>query len=392
MYFLNHSFSFFEVLLLIGIVQGFLIAFLIFFKKAAQTSKLLLAFMLLVFNLLCIKILLHTTGLWQTAVFRYFPLAIELAIQPLIWLYILSLTKPGFRLTKKHLLHFVPCAISFAYSLFIYIVAAKEHTQGAKDAVANLYYFNEIKQTEDYLVIFSSVIYWVLGLRRVLQYRGWLNDNLSDTNYPAYGWLKNVALLMGLLIILLTAATLLDYFFHAGARYFLHWQIFFVYLAGLIYYLGFRGYLLPGDLPSARAPDEQVVLAAAGSVDKLTGEKETEVRHAVLAALEQDKLYLDQELNLQKLALHVNAGSQAVSSVINRHFGKTFRTLINEYRVQEVKRRLGEPVPGQLSLLGIAYECGFNSEASFYRIFKSTTGFSPKEYLNYLKKDSQNGF
>jgi len=32
-------------------------------------------------------------------------------------------------------------------------------------------------------------------------------------------------------------------------------------------------------------------------------------------------------------------------------------------------------------LLGVAIECGFNSEASFYRIFRQLEGMSPNEYM-----------
>ena len=33
------------------------------------------------------------------------------------------------------------------------------------------------------------------------------------------------------------------------------------------------------------------------------------------------------------------------------------------------------------TLLGIAYDCGFNSKATFNRAFKKATGASPKEWM-----------
>ncbi len=36
------------------------------------------------------------------------------------------------------------------------------------------------------------------------------------------------------------------------------------------------------------------------------------------------------------------------------------------------------------TLLGIAFDCGFNSKATFNRAFKKQTGLSPKEWIeNY---------
>lgn len=70
-----------------------------------------------------------------------------------------------------------------------------------------------------------------------------------------------------------------------------------------------------------------------------------------------------------------------LSNTINDHYKKNFRSRVNELRVKEVENRLLNNGSGNLSLLGIAMECGFNSEASFYRIFKATTGSTPKQFL-----------
>lgn len=400
--------SFFEVLILIGVTQGFVISALIWFNRKRDISKLLLSFVLAVFNLLCIKILVHTTGLWQTQWLRYFPLAFELTIQPLIWLYTLSLISPDFKLTKKHLLHFIPFTISITYSIFIYIAAGPYKELIAKDAVANSFYFNNIKKAEDYLSIISSIAYWFLGLRLVLNYRRWLYNNISNTNYPTYDWLKNISVSMGILIILLTIDIILDSVFHFP--YFFHWQFFFIYLAALIYYLGFRGYNLPNKQIAVEKKEyQQAALRESEEFTKqpidnplqtdkirapsdkpskeikLSDEKRREIENTIRNAFEIKALYLDSELNLQKLANEINIPAATVSVVINSNFKKSFRNLVNEYRIKMVKQRLKDPKSNQFSILGIAYDCGFNSEASFFRIFKTIVGISPKEYAKQLQ-------
>jgi AraC-like DNA-binding protein len=54
---------------------------------------------------------------------------------------------------------------------------------------------------------------------------------------------------------------------------------------------------------------------------------------------------------------------------------------VNEYRVEAVKRRMLDPAQPPLTLVGLAFECGFNSQATFQRAFRSATGQSPGEYL-----------
>ena len=83
---------------------------------------------------------------------------------------------------------------------------------------------------------------------------------------------------------------------------------------------------------------------------------------------------------MQELAKQVNLPAHVVSYTISQAFQKNFRDLINEYRVEEVKSKLQDPAWKHLTILGIALDSGFNSEASFYRVFKKHTNVSPKEY------------
>jgi AraC-like DNA-binding protein len=313
---------------------------------------------------------------------------------------------PGFKLVKRHVVHFIPFLVSIVYSLSVYIAVAGEQSTVDKDFKANGFYYNNVKAVEDYISILSALFYWLLGLKLVIQYRSWLFSNTSNTDYPTYSWLLNICVSMGLLIGGLVLDISLDYIFKV--RGFLHWQVFFAYIAALVYYLGFRGYSLNekpvsasdiatlplnkqtvgGNLQVPEKLANEVHTAALhpmedniGSLDTAPGPKYPEVELAIVKALAVDKLYLDPELNLAKLASHIGASSAVVSSVINSNLGKSFRELINEYRIEKVKQKLAEPGSAHLSLLGVAYDCGFNSEASFYRIFKTTVGVSPKEYM-----------
>ena len=71
---------------------------------------------------------------------------------------------------------------------------------------------------------------------------------------------------------------------------------------------------------------------------------------------------------------------RVISNAINQELGKNFFQLINEYRVEEVKERLKDSDNDHLKILSLAFEAGFNSKASFNRVFKSFTGQTPKDY------------
>jgi putative ABC transport system permease protein len=53
---------------------------------------------------------------------------------------------------------------------------------------------------------------------------------------------------------------------------------------------------------------------------------------------------------------------------------------VNELRIEEVKRKMDDPACSHIKIIEIAYECGFNSKATFNRVFKKLTGKPPTEY------------
>jgi AraC-like DNA-binding protein len=96
--------------------------------------------------------------------------------------------------------------------------------------------------------------------------------------------------------------------------------------------------------------------------------------------MEHDKLFLNPEITLPELAKSIDIPSYQLSRIINEKFECNFFDFINGYRVNEVKSKLNDPTFSNLSLLGIAFDSGFNSKSAFNRIFKKTTGLTPSEF------------
>jgi AraC-like DNA-binding protein len=113
-------------------------------------------------------------------------------------------------------------------------------------------------------------------------------------------------------------------------------------------------------------------------VEMLTIEKH------LLEKLDKDAVYLDSLLTIKKLAAQLDVTSENLSLVVNQKFEMGFRDLINSYRVNRVKELLSEKNKPARSILDLALESGFNSQASFYRAFNKREGMSPKTYLAKL--------
>ena len=98
----------------------------------------------------------------------------------------------------------------------------------------------------------------------------------------------------------------------------------------------------------------------------------------------QEKPWKNPKLNLQALADMIDISTNHLSQSINENRNLNFFEYVNEFRVEEFKKKIQNPQNNHLTLLGIAYDCGFNSKSSFNHIFKSKTGFTPSVYKKQL--------
>lgn len=375
---LHTQFSLFDLLVLIGITQGVITSILLLRSKKNPRSNRLLALALLGFCFLSTKILLHTLGLWETQTFRYFPNGVELLLPPLIYFYLYTLLESDFRFKAHHILHFIPFLISQTYAFWVYFSVWGIPDLAEKDIIASFWNFDTVKTSEDYLSFISASFYIAFGYKKLKTYKVWLKDSISDNAYPEFSWMQKVFILFCCLGMILCVNLALNLIFPFDPYREFRWQGYFVFIAFLIYYLGFMGYQVP-DI--RRKKIESPATAAPAPKKQRSPEKQQEVVKALENAFQEEKVFLNPTLSIQELAKKLGFPPRTLSQVINHSFQKSFRDLVNEYRIEEVKEKLNDSSYEHLSILGIALECGFNSEATFYRIFKKNTGISPKEYL-----------
>jgi AraC-like DNA-binding protein len=105
--------------------------------------------------------------------------------------------------------------------------------------------------------------------------------------------------------------------------------------------------------------------------------------------MSESKIYLDENITLDKLADNLDVPKHYLTQVLNSHLNKNFYKFINHYRIEEAKRIIESKKNGSMKLLDIAFQCGFKSKASFNRYIKMETNFTPSEYRKHLNsKDS----
>lgn len=124
-----------------------------------------------------------------------------------------------------------------------------------------------------------------------------------------------------------------------------------------------------------------VLPVPATDTSKLEANERDTYRKKLDQAMEEETIYLDTSLSLKKLADHIDLHSNKLSWLLNEHIGKNFNEYVNGYRLEAFKMRVLSPDYQHLSMLGIAYESGFNSKSVFNHFFKKSTGITPRQWL-----------
>lgn len=106
-----------------------------------------------------------------------------------------------------------------------------------------------------------------------------------------------------------------------------------------------------------------------------------ELHIKLCSLMKNEKPYTEPELKLIDLSDKLNTHPNYLSQVINEKEGVNFYEYINRLRIEEFKEMISRKENQQFTIIGLAFECGFNSKASFNRFFKKTTGLSPAEYI-----------
>ncbi|MBO0953029.1 helix-turn-helix domain-containing protein [Fibrella forsythiae] len=147
-----------------------------------------------------------------------------------------------------------------------------------------------------------------------------------------------------------------------------------VLLSGTSCWIGFVGY-------TYSYPEQGLTVAVAANSEALLSQDHSAQLDQLRQAMETDQLYLNAQLSLAHLAQHVHLNPRLVSKVLNEGLGKSFYEFVNAYRVEAVKEKLVNARYQHLTFLGLAFESGFNSKATFNYLFKKHTGLTPKQYV-----------
>ncbi|MFM2361796.1 MAG: hypothetical protein RLZZ316_698 [Bacteroidota bacterium] len=395
------QFNFYSSILLLPFAQGLLFAVLLFIRayKQAQKSDTLLAWLLLLNAIKIAYWMLGFAGWYDshdayTTFMFYFPFENTLWMGPLLYFYFLSITNTQFRFNKSHTKHFI---IPILGLLLVFIKTGLDfvwHHPFANTALSQFGTkgpYADIDRSWVFYAFSNAVFlyYLFITFSAFKKYQLYIQQNFSDTVPISFSWLRNFiyCISAGVIIFLLfnLVAVLTN-----GTTYVFDWYA-YLFLGIAVYYLSIGGYFTNHRQRNKLQFNTSTALQQPIQNAQQTQpqEKQQLLNNAALQTLvqymQQQKPYLDEALSLTQLALQIKMPSTELSKLINTGTSQNFNDFINEYRVNEVIEKLKANEHHAQTFLGIAYDCGFNSKATFNRAFKKHTGLTPKDWVHQQK-------
>ncbi len=350
-------------------LTGFFIGVILLLKKGQDpVAKILISVFVLIHSLFIFHIFLFNTNLnYKAPHVLYMSASFSYLYGPLIYFYFKRITL-GYKFKKWDLLHLLPTLVVVMIYLPIYLLPEAEKVKimfevGSFNSTPYLYGVVGTKTI-------SLAVYGFMLIR--LYY---INKVHRDYSREAQRWLNALVVLVGAYVIsyLIYGLTISEVIPRSDFLYNL--QI--VAMASMVLYIGYASYLRPSLFVGSFGMKIEKYTKSG-----LTANYSLELKEQLVALLEQEKIYLRNDVSLDGLAERLNTTRHNASQVINEHFGLNFFELMNKYRIQDAVEILENDK--KVNIIDVAYQVGFNNKVTFNKSFKKFLSQTPSQYLSSL--------
>jgi AraC-like DNA-binding protein len=302
---------------------------------------------------------------------------------PLLFLYVLAMTREKPLRWKEILPHFIPFLILYLLAIPFFLLTAGEKIQVFNNKGAGYEWYSWIQRAM-IIIVGLGYIFW--SLIRIHRHRAKIKQWFSNTDKLTLRWLEYLAIGLGAIWLLVLFFS--DTIIFSGVVI----LVIFIGMFGItqlpVFYshrdiLDNAKHPDPPSFDEFVAPDEDeeanvVRYAKSG----LKEPEATDLHQKLIRLMEEKELYKRNDITLADLAALLDTHPNYLSQVINEKEGKNFYNYINILRVQAFIHATSLPEKKHYSFLALAYDSGFNSKSTFNKYFKAHTGKSPSEFIS----------
>ncbi|MBT3273276.1 MAG: helix-turn-helix transcriptional regulator [Spirochaetales bacterium] len=371
-----------KIFFLIGISQSLFLALLVFSKKKSSQADNILAFW---FILLALNLLDYYFSKSGFALKHPYLLSVGTCIPllhgPILLIYIQSMVRTKARPKWHYLLHFIPFIVFTIYLAFDFYFL---------DLSGKLAFYEQQNVNPNSFIralvlskILAGPIYVLCSFYLLRKHKKNIVNAFSHTDGINLIWLKYVLGGIGFTWSIVLFTKISANFSSAIAD--MDDNLIYISLTVVIFILGYFGIKQQAIYSNiSLAKKEFKAKTSAKNRYSKSGLNESdslEYRNRLLDFMENRKPYLDGKTSLREIAEDLDLSVNYLSQVINEQLKKSFFDFINEYRVNETKKRFQHFDYKHNTILEVAYQSGFNSKSSFNVVFKKHTGLTPSQYI-----------
>jgi len=369
------NFSFLNLFYLFSSIIGIFIVFILNIKRNTNNISILL---ISSFVLMHSIFIFHIFLLLSKLQFRY-PHTLFMSIifsflyGPLIYFYFKKIAQQ-YTFRWIDILHLIPTLIIFIIVLPVYMLPEE-------DKLRVMLHVGNIIQRQDYVnytfsaKLISLIVYGYLLLR--IYFKSIKNNTkISLINFK---WQKSIIWLGLAYIVSYSVYGLIISNVIPRIEILYHLQI--ITMALMVLYIGLMAYLSPNLFKSDFFEKHLYKYKKSG----LTSNFSLELRENLMFLLEDEKLYRQNDINLEILSQRLGTTRHNTSQIINEHFNINFFELINKYRIAEALEILKNDKHNNLNIIDVAYEVGFNNKVTFNKSFKKILSQTPTQYIVSLR-------
>lgn len=378
---------------LAGLVLALLFIALIFSKKDKQLRDYLLAFFIFILGtFLLIKYAFQNDLVNSFPVIIYLDIYYWVILGPALYIYTMVSTSGENHLRKSYLYTLIPALlVTICFSEYIFV-----NPIGLVTDEENIPFYVLVGY---YIWLFNSPVFYILSILALRKHQWNIRNHYSFTKSVDLKWLYYLSNGFGIFILFLLVKILVRVLFK--------WEIPFdnynisiiaatIYLFGI----GFFGYKQKGIFDNAELkftghtdniPDKLIDIKenkseASYQKSGLNKDEAAFIENTLKNLMQNEQLYLDSELDLHALSKKVEVSTHKLSQVLNENLNKNFFDFVNEHRIQKVKELLSDPANNQYKIISLAYDSGFNSKSTFYKLFRKFEGITPAQFREKNKR------
>lgn len=343
-----------EIILIIlsglGVIHGlFLAIFLWTYTKGYAVANKLLALLLIILSFRIGKsVFLEFTENLDVK-FIFTGLGFIFALGPLYYLFVVACSNKGFELQRRHLLHFIPLPIAMIFGLWI----EESHLTSLPIA---------------FFVAAFAAYYLHFLLYLVLGYKYALLKRKEGLEADVFHFLR--LLFFGLLAIWIVYVLNL---FDEEVPYIIGPVLYSLVVYTISFIVIRKRYV-------------EKINHSKYQTTPVSDQQSDELFTRVLHLMNEEEGYKDSTLTLKSLSNKLKVSTQVLSMVINQKSQQNFNSFVNNFRISEATRLLGEERYNNHTIASIAFDVGFSSLSSFNTAFKKQTGKTPQSYRKEVMK------